>query len=581
MASGESLGSSEGSLGGVLEGCEAVLAEHDALGRCVSIEPRRLEDQHADLHLRFGDRAWLRSADGEALVEAFRGHASVAEVQQRRSDLLLRFDDAFLAGLEQRLALGESAGMGADDILAGSRCIVSLVGPNANKALHVGHLRNVFLGQALVAALTAAGADVRRHSLVADIGRRICEAMGGYLERYDGEDPESMGLPGDRFVELCSGVFRDQLAQSGPRSTTGPNAQEDKVCGDLAEEIMQAWLLGGQREQELSGRMRNWVLTSHERTLARLGVRIDKYDFESDEIPRAFDLVAKGLERGLFEREESGGVVYRTGRPEYATMVLLNESGAPTECARVLATCHRMIEDLDPNCSFLEVLGDEWQPAQTVVEDLLVELLPCHDEKSYEWIYYGLVTAAGQKIGSSVGGVVWIDDLLDELIASPSVAALYELGQGGVEREEIADLIVRGTFLCAPMAQPLPFDTERLCQSESGPGWTIAAAWCLANLPTKPIGEVPVARTAIVQAQQFRRLLQRIIEQRDPVGLATYLTRLSEAFLAAPEVGPAAAPVMRRVLQSIGFPVGDQTAFKPSEPATAPSGQSRSPILVR
>lgn len=546
--------------GEILGECVGLLAANDALGRCVAVQPRDAEAQKADLRFRFADREWLKSAAGQELVASLLSHTAVAAVQVRRSDLFLTFETEALQDLEQRLAAGEEAGMETADLLAGTRCDVSLVGPNANKALHLGHLRNVALGQALACSLEAAGATVRRRSLVADIGRRMCEAMAGYLESHQEETPQSSGIPGDRFVELCSRDFREGSGSAAAESHSGPNPQEEKSQGDTAAALMDGWLQGGETERQLAGQMRQWVLAGHERTLAQLGLSIDVYDFESDDIPRANDLIERGLQLGLFEQEATGGVVYRSGRPEYETMVLRNEQGAPTECARVLAVCHRMIDELDPEISFLEVLGDEWRPAQTVVADLLLRLLPDSTEKTYEWLYYGLVTSEGKKIGSSNGDVVWIDDFLDELIDSPAVASLERIGQGSVPRSELADILARASFLCAPMAQPLPLAAERLSEEEAGPAWTIAEAWSRANAVDQQSPPSHLARAGILQALEFRSVLGRAIERRDPTMLASYLLRLSESFLSAPEQGPAARPALERVLHSLGFAIARQPA---------------------
>jgi arginyl-tRNA synthetase len=547
---------------GQLWDCEDLLGAHGAAGLCVAQQPRGNEAQNADFRLRFADREWLKGERGRGLVDSLGAHPAVATTTPRRSDLFLTFENEALRDLERRLAAGEEAGMETADLLAGARCDVSLVGPNANKALHLGHLRNVVLGQALACSLEAAGATVRRRSLVADIGRRICEAMAGYLEARPGETPESAGLAGDRFVERCSADFRARHA-AGARSFAGPNPMEERAQGDTAATLMEGWLGGGEEERDLARRIRRWVLAGHERTLARLGVRIDVFDFESDDVPRAEALVGEGLRMGLFEREAAGGVVFRSGRSEFATMVLLNERGAPTECARVLAVCHRMIEELGPEVSFLEILGDEWRPAQTVVADLLLQLLPGAAEKEYEWLYYGLVTAEGRKVGSSNGEVVWIDDLLDRLAESPAVAALERLGGGSVARAELADVLARAGLLCAPMAQPMTLDVERLCSEEAGPGWTIAAAWSRACAADPEASAAHLPRAGILQALEFRPVLERSLARRDPTVLAAYLLRLSEAFLSASDPGPAARPTLERVLRALGFVAAQPAAPVP------------------
>jgi arginyl-tRNA synthetase len=540
----------------MLDQCETMLAEHGALDRCVSFEPRRREDQHADLRVLCADRQWLQSGAGADLIAALRGHPAVASADRHRSAILLRFEDSALASLERRLAAGRRCGMQTEDLLSEQRFTVGFVGPNTNKALHVGHLRNIVLGQALAAAMSSSGASVQRHNLVGDIGRRVCEAMGGYLTHHDGEDPQALGVAGDRFVELCCRDFPREAQQAAANAAASdPNSEETEARGDLADAIMRSWMQDAAAERELWRRMRRWALTGHQQTLARLGVRMDRHDFESDGIARALELIERGLEQGLFTRDSQGAVVYRTGRSEYTTMVLLRSDGAPTEYARLLGVYHLMHSQLPADSVYVEVVGIEWQSVMAVQRELLVTLLGPAAEKRFTWAFHGSITVAGQKMGSSTGEVLWIDDLLDEVAACPGVAALQELAGGAAGREELADMVVRGTFLCAPTLQPLEFARERLIEGRAGAGWTIAEAWCRAQRPHKPPQGTPVARTAVVQSQLYRRALDRAVAKRDTAGAANYLLGLSQACLAAPAPGPAAAPMLRLVLMSLGFPL--------------------------
>lgn len=553
----------------MLEECERLLAEHDALDRCVSVEPRRREDQDADLRLLFADRTWLRSPTGETLIAAFRRHSAVTSAQRRKSAIVLRFEDFAVARLEGSLAAGETACMDGCDAFDGCAFNVSLLGANTNKALHVGHLRNIVLGHALASAMAAAGAAVQRHNLVGDIGRRVCEAMCGYLACHDGETPQSAGLAGDRFVELCSRDYqsdyqREDSQSGGVERAHDPNAEEREMQGDLADVIMRAWLSGSAPERGLWRQMREWALSGHRETLARLGVRIDRHDYESEGVERILAIVARGLSDGLFEREAGGGVVYRTGRPEYATMVLLRGDGAPTEYGRLLGVYHRLNETIPAGVVNVEVVGIEWQPVMAVQAELLTWLLQKPSSDRYEWSFHGPVTFRGEKMSSSTGGVMWIDDLLDLVGAGPGVTALHKLTDGMVSREELADTVVRGTLLCSATTQSFEFALDRMVDGPPGAGWTIAQAWCRAHALCRaqslrePRGNGPIARTAVVQSQLFRRSLRRAVERRDPAFLASFLLGLSEAYLAASSPGPTAVPTMKRVLASLGFPAANQ-----------------------
>ncbi len=181
-------------------------------------------------------------------------------------------------------------------------------------------------------------------------------------------------------------------------------------------------------------------------------------------------------------------------------------------------------------------------------------------------MFHGSVTdIGGDKIGSSTGDVVWVDDFYDQIKDGPAATALEKLGGGSVSREEIADLLIRGTFLCAPLAKNLSFAPEALMDGWPGPGWTIAEAWCRAQLFRDAEAESgPLARTVVMQSQQYRLSLRRTVERHDPTSLARYLLGLSEVCVASPTPGPAAAPMLERVLSGLGFlagrPVASQVA---------------------
>jgi arginyl-tRNA synthetase len=540
--------------GGLLDVCELLLAQHGALERCVSIEPRRQEDQHADLRLLFADREWLQSDAGEELLGALRAHPLIVDSRRRRAAIAVRFEDAALASLEHRLAAGDPAGMGSSDLLAGHRFTVGFVGPNTNKALHAGHLRNIVLGHALASAMAAAGAEVKRHNLVGDIGRRVCEAMVGYSELHAGESPRDAGLAPDRFVELCCRDFPSPEQPDATCEEGDPNAEEREARGDAADLAMRRWLDGEPAERELWRRMRDWAMAGHRQTLARLGISMDRQDYESDGIARALALIEEGVATGLFEREPGGAVVYRTGRSEYSTMVLLRADGAPTEYARLLGVYRRLDDKMAPGSLYVEVVGLEWQPVMAVQAELLTRLMGRPSERRYTWAFHGAITVGGQKMGSSTGKVLWIDDLLDEVAACEGVTALWELAGGAVGRAELAEIVIRGSFLGAPTLHPLPFSRERLVAGRVGAGWTIAEAWCRAQRPGASRVGTPVARTEVVQSQLYRGALRRAAERHDAAGLAAYLLGLAEACLAAPAPGPAARAILERVLRSMGFP---------------------------
>jgi arginyl-tRNA synthetase len=554
--------------------CEEVLREHDAAELGVVIEPRRREDALGDLRLVFADRGWLRSAAGRGLIDALDEHPVVAEVQQRKSAIQVRFEDQVLVDLERELAAGQAPIRAARDRDSGpERVIVSFIGPNTNKALHVGHLRNAYVGEGLASALEMGGVEVHRLNLVGDIGRRMAEAMAGYLDAFQGKEPADLELESDRFVELCCRSFAKK-GRAGGAAGEDPNAEERKAVGDLADELLGRWLAGAAPEADLWRQMRDWSLEGHERTLARLGIHFAEYGYESDAVPHALALIEEGVERGIFEREEEGGVVYRTGQPDYPTMVMLRDDGFPTEHARLLASYDRILAELSENAAYLELAGLEWQPAIAVICKILEDLQPGPRNDANLRVFHGSLTEAeGQKIGSSVGEPTWVDDFVDEVEQGPAVAALEQLSDGCVGRAELADFLIRGTFLCAPVNRPLMFAPDAVSAGRSGPGWTVAEAWCKARAAREEDDGAPLtSRAVVMQSQQFGLSLARTVERHDVTSLSRYLLNLSELCNSLPSPGPEEAGTMAQALSALGFLAGRGTLGEGIENRRAEAG---------
>ena len=130
----------------------------------------------------------------------------------------MRFADERIAATGAGLEAGRFTGMETDDLRAGTRAIVDFCDPNATKALHVGHLRNIALGQAVTSALRAAGAHVERQSHIGDAGRSMGEAMAGYQRYAAPQTPQQAGVKGDQFVGAAVRALRARGGAAGRRA---------------------------------------------------------------------------------------------------------------------------------------------------------------------------------------------------------------------------------------------------------------------------------------------------------------------------------------------------------------------------
>lgn len=534
-------------------------------GMCKTVEIRRRENAPVDVRFFFGDRSWLVSSEGKKFLENLAVQPFAGDVRLKGAMLSLRFADAFIADLGARLERDADAGMSTSAILAGRAFMVGFAGPNTSKALHVGHLRNVTIGNALAAVLAAAGADVVRASLVGDIGRNICEAMAGYRLFHDGEDPVVLGMKPDHFIGACYARYIREHTTHG--DVVGGNAdpieRELANTGDAADRFMQGWLAGDPDVRALWGRVRTWVMEGHRRTLARFGVVIDRHDFEADGMDDVPPILERGVRMGVLEREPDGTVVYRSGRQEFETMILARDDGFPTEHARLLAVYSRMLAERPDNCTYIDLSGAEWQPPAALHAELMHRIWPERPDVGHMVMFHGMVTLGNSKVSSSGGDALLMDELLDRLAGLEEIRAVADTSGGAVEAETVSDIVVKSFFVCRPHMKEMSFSWELLLQQDN-PGWTIARAWCAAVAPDgRDDAEFPtdLYRLLVLRSQEYRRNLEAAAVDYDLAGLASYLLHYCSDYLAAPHhprLKRLARNVIRRGLYSLGL--ADATA---------------------
>ena len=211
----------------------------------------------------------------------------------------LRLADGWIEPAGAALEAGGSAEAPLADLAQGRRISVQFWDANATKALHVGHLRNLAIGNALAAALAQAGAQVERRSRISDMGRAMGEAMAGVMQSgrhaqgwSDGDEKS------DHFVGLC---YADYVAAGGAIATGEQEQAEDSlsrevhVQNDAADELIKRVLAGEREALELWYKTRAWVIAGQRKTLARLGIAFDRVFFESDFLEETAQLADTGL----------------------------------------------------------------------------------------------------------------------------------------------------------------------------------------------------------------------------------------------------------------------------------------------
>ncbi|MDC7126475.1 MAG: arginine--tRNA ligase, partial [Spirochaetales bacterium] len=312
--------------------------------------------------------------------------------------------------------LSEKESYGKVDRYSGKKIMIEFSCPNTNKPLHLGHLRNDSIGSAVARILEAAGAEVMKVNLINDRGIHICKSMLAYKQFGEGATPESEKIKSDHFVG-------DYYVKFDKWSKENPEALKD------AQKMLQAWESGDPETTELWKLMNKWTIDGINETYKATGISFDKVYYESNTYSGGKQQVLKGLEDGVFYKEEDNSVWIDLSEIKLDKKVLLRGDGTTLYMTQDLGTAIARHDDW-PFDQLIYVVGSEQQYHFKVLFHILKKL-------GYNWaedlkhLSYGMVNLPDGKMKSREGTVVDADDLVKQL----SEMAAEEIKNKGREAE--------------------------------------------------------------------------------------------------------------------------------------------------
>lgn len=496
---------------------------------------------------------WKENRDSLAALEEIGGRSWVAAIKSEGNQMWLRLDDDWVSRRGAALEQGEEAVAGCGDVAAGRRFALNFWDANSTKALHIGHLRNLALGNALGNALGETGGEVERRSIICDVGRSMGEAMAGVVRsgKYPQGSAEN-GVKSDHFVGYCYADYVKNGASLGLAADHPADSltREVDVLDDSADELLQRVLNGDQTALELWSQTRAWVISGQRKTLARLGIHFDRVFFESDFLPEVAELAELGLQEGTLEKRVDGTVIYMTGREELEEMPLVRSDGVPTQHMRALA--YWLADTGLDGTTSVQVCGQEWFAHVTCRRQLMAELVHTNSGNGfhpYHDIFHGMVAREREKIASSKKDALLIDHLIEwideQIEADPKLEAVR---RGHPSPDKVASQVALGYFLLHTATKRVDFEPEKLLADDKALGWDLVRARSRSGNGAAAAGAPeldPDYRFAVVQAETYGRLLGRVPETLEVAPLARYASHLARWQLAEER-----APHVRRVVNS-------------------------------
>ena len=324
----------------------------------------------------------------------------------------------------------------------GRTVMVEFSSPNTNKPLHLGHIRNNLLGWSVSRLLEANGHRVIKANLVNDRGIHICKSMLAWLKTCNGATPESLGVKGDHLVGDCYVKFNDLYKAEVEALVKGgmekEEAEKNAPIMKEAQAMLVKWEQGDPEVRELWKKMNSWVYAGFDKTYSDLGISFDKIYYESQTYLLGKALVQKGLDMGIFERQEDGSVWCDLTSDGLDRKLLLRGDGTSVYMTQDLGTAERRFDEYKLD-ELIYVVGNEQNYHFQVLKLILGKLGFGWSEDIYH-LSYGMVELPEGKMKSREGTVVDADDLIEKMYNTAKETSL-ELGKlDGMSEQEQDEL---------------------------------------------------------------------------------------------------------------------------------------------
>lgn len=324
----------------------------------------------------------------------------------------------------------------------GKTMMVEYASPNTNKPLHLGHLRNIFLGWSMAEILKANGYDVIKSSIVNDRGIHICKSMVAWQLFAEGATPESTGIKGDHLVGdyyvKFNDVYQQQIADLVSSGTDKKTAEKEAPIMKQAQEMLVKWEDGDMEIRSLWATMNGWVYDGFDKTYDRLGVDFDKVYYESDTYLLGKEYVQEGLEKEILFKKDDNSVWIDLQEENLEEKLLLRGDGTSVYMTQDIGLAIQKFEEYPLEKSFY-VIGDEQLHHMKVLKEICRKLGFSFADQVYH-LSYGMVELTTGKMKSREGTVVDADDIVEEM-AQTAARHTAELGKvEGSAEEELLEL---------------------------------------------------------------------------------------------------------------------------------------------
>ena len=437
----------------------------------------------------------------------------------------------------------------------GQRVVVEFSSPNTNKPLHLGHLRNNFLGSALAAILEGAGYEVYKVNLVNDRGIHICKSMVAYQQFGQRETPITSGEKGDHFVGRYyvkfETVYRAQVAELTDQLGDQVRAKKEAPILQAAQQMLQKWEQGDKEVIALWQTMNGWVYEGFDATYQQLKISFDTIYYESQTYLLGKEIVDEGLAKNVFYKKENGAVGVDLTDAGLDEKIVLRPDGTAVYITQDMGTADLRYKDYQFD-KLVYVVGNEQDYHFKVLFQLMERLGRNYASEMYH-LSYGMVDLPTGKMKSREGNVVDADHLIARMVETVTdytqdtkTIAILNDDEKKVLYHTLAMGALKFFLLRVAATKRLLFDPVASIDFQGDTGIFVQYTYArIASIVRKGAIQAdylqgvnlstayqltPIEETIIMQLSQFSSKLVEAASQYIPATLANYVLELAKNY---------------------------------------------------
>lgn len=431
----------------------------------------------------------------------------------------------------------------------GRKVMVEYSSPNTNKPLHLGHLRNIFLGWSVARILKESGNETIKSCIVNDRGIHICKSMIAWERFANGATPQSAGMKGDHFVGDYYVKFNDAFKKEVDELVAGgmkkEEAEKEAPVMKAAQAMLLDWEAGKPEVTGLWEKMNSWVYEGFDITYKRIGADFQKMYYESNTYLLGKQFVEDGLKQGVFFKKDDGSVWIDLTAEGLDEKLVLRKDGTSVYITQDLGLAQQKYDEFSYDQS-IYVIADEQNYHMKVLKLILQKLGKPYADGIHH-LSYGMVELPGGRMKSREGTVVDADDMVDEMV-NVARAKTEELGKvkdfTAEELKELYDTIALGALkfflLRVDPKKRMIFNPEESIDFHGFTGPFVQYTYARIRSILRKSGArsqkseagslLRLEKDLIIMLEQYPAIIEQAAAEHNPSVIAIYIFNLAKAF---------------------------------------------------